>query len=319
MRTSRVSMSAALGSGALGFVVLGAGAAHGAVLVGNFGAAGNNVGTVFGAGTTSVYKATGFTMGSDAYQFDGVTLSMDFTYGAGNGVPQVTLWSGAGAPATQLAVLSNPALGGAGDFTFTPPQAITLQPSTTYWIYLVETSGTGAFRWNGTTPGTNPSGAVAFAGYIWNGSSSSTQNRIQVDGTLGMACASPQADYGTGCPGAGGFVPMLSLDNCAAGGAPVSISISKGQGGSTAYLFFGLGQAAAPIGLSGCTLNVAPVFPQPIPVPLSGTAAGAGNATLAGVVPASASGFTVTMQVFVSDLSQPHGFSNSNGTVMMVQ
>ena len=120
--------------------------------------------------------------------------------------------------------------------------------------------------------------------------------------------------YGAGCPGAGGVVPELTQEDCAVAGQPIALTISNGVGGSTAFLFLGMSQAALPIGPTGCTLYAAPLFPQALPVPLDG----AGSATIAAVIPASAAGMTITLQAFIVDGSQPHGFSNSNGLLMPI-
>ncbi|MCC5823350.1 MAG: hypothetical protein LAT64_02335 [Phycisphaerales bacterium] len=143
--------------------------------------------TVFGGGSVSQFKAVGFTMGADAYFVDRVTLAMDMQGGLGN--PVVSIWSGANAPQTELAVLNNPANlsgGGTGNFAFTPTGSFILDSNTTYWIHVRSDPVDGAdFNWLSTDISNPPSGPhAAFLGYNFNGSPSSFYNRFEIQGTL---------------------------------------------------------------------------------------------------------------------------------------
>lgn len=125
--------------------------------------------------------------------------------------------------------------------------------------------------------------------------------------------------YGKGCPGSGGFVPKLTVSppNPTAG-TQIAIMIDEGLGGANAHLFFGLQKAELPMGL-GCSLNVTPLFPISLVLPLGGAGAGNGALTLPGVLPVSAAGLEFTMQAFVVDPNGALGFSNSNGFLVDVQ
>ncbi len=121
------------------------------------------------------------------------------------------------------------------------------------------------------------------------------------------------ASYGAGCPGTGGFVPVLSTPSTPAAGGPLTIVIEDGLGGATALLLFGTAKANLPIGGGGCALLIAPVLPPQVFLPLGGVGPGNGTVTLPGVLPASTSGFTFTMQAFVADVGTPDGFAAANG------
>lgn len=125
--------------------------------------------------------------------------------------------------------------------------------------------------------------------------------------------------FGDGCPGAGGFVPVLTATSyLPAAGSQIGIQLSNGLGGAPTTFFFGAGQASLPMA-GTCTLNIAPLFPLSFTVPLSGAGAGNGSVFFAGILPLDSSGFTFAMQAFVSDPTFSHGFSNSNEIVVAVQ
>jgi hypothetical protein len=140
--------------------------------------------TLFGPGSTTVFKAYGWTMPSDSYFLDGVILRLN-AYDTNEA--QVSIWSGASTPQTQLIVLNGPAGQGTGDFdyTFTPPAQFTLQANQNYWVYVEAFQGGGdAFLWRATTPSTDPSGIGTNVGYIFNGNPSTTRNALEITGTL---------------------------------------------------------------------------------------------------------------------------------------
>lgn len=144
-----------------------------------------------------------------------------------------------------------------------------------------------------------------------------TVNAPPMADLIGGGCPGDVVEYGTGCAGSGGFVPHLWAAGCPVVGAPIKVNVEGGLGGATALLFFGLNQAAIPLGL-GCTLNVSPLLPAVISFPLNDVGPGNGTASLAGVVPGSAAGVTFTMQVFVLDGGAPLGASNSNGLELAI-
>lgn len=172
--------------------------AMGDVLISNFSAAPLPSGTFFGVNSGTVSKSVGFTIGSQAWTLGSVSLTMNF---GGGGSAVVSIWQGWPAPSTRLLTLNSPTQTGSGNFTYTPPVPLVLQPATTYWVYVESVgSPTGSFMWEGTTPATAPSGAAAYVGYLFNGSPSATLNRVEVLGTpVGGACYA-NCDASTGQP-----------------------------------------------------------------------------------------------------------------------
>lgn len=136
---------------------------------------------------------------------------------------------------------------------------------------------------------------------------------VGADQLEGIAFAPNPGAYGRGCPGSGGLVPTLSTSsNMLPAQAQIAITVSDALGGSSAHVFFGLSEGALPMG-GGCTLNVSPLLPASLVLPLGGVGPGTGTATLAGVLPAGAAGLAFTMQAFVIDPQGALGFANSNG------
>ncbi|MBL8767916.1 MAG: hypothetical protein JNL94_11150 [Planctomycetes bacterium] len=125
--------------------------------------------------------------------------------------------------------------------------------------------------------------------------------------------------YGTGCAGSGGFVPALDAPQKPIGGAPFDLEVTNGLGGAPCFFFFGLGQTAAPIGLSGCSLWITPILPPSFSIPLAGSGAGNGTITLSGTMPVVPVGTTFTMQAFIADAGVPHGFTATNGLLLVVE
>jgi hypothetical protein len=171
--------------------LLGAGAgyiasARGDVLLSNFSSPAGPPGTFLGTGSSTVYKAAGFTLGQ-SYTLTSVRLTMSF---AGGGVGVVSIWEGVGTPQVRLQNMSGPPQTGTGDFVFTPSAPLTLNAATTYWVLVESVSNpSGSFIWDGTSPATMPSGPATFAGFVFNGMASPTPNRIEVNGNLvGGSC-----------------------------------------------------------------------------------------------------------------------------------
>ncbi|MFG0283588.1 MAG: choice-of-anchor R domain-containing protein [Phycisphaerales bacterium JB039] len=167
-----------------------ASAASADVVISNF-SAGVGVGTAFGSGSTTMYKAYGFLMGDTAHELDAVVLSMNFS-SATAPLIEVSIWSGATSPDVKLITLDNPApLSGQGDFSFTPPSTFTLEAGESYWVYVspVTTGAGDSYTWDGSSPSTDPFGPAATTiGYIFNGSPSTFRNRLEVQGTPADAC-----------------------------------------------------------------------------------------------------------------------------------
>lgn len=124
--------------------------------------------------------------------------------------------------------------------------------------------------------------------------------------------------YGKGCPGSLGLVPVLSAPACAVAGGSAMVDVSNALGGANAIMFLGAQQASTSMGL-GCFLNVAPLFPIQLNFPLNGVGPGNGGISIVSGVPAAAQGVTVTLQVFVVDPAGLGGFSNTNGLELTIQ
>ena len=150
------------------------------VIIGNLGSA-DNAATGFGTGTTTVFKAAGWTMGSQDFFLDSVTLALDFENGTGSGVFEI--WSGSGTPTTNELTLDSPTQVGTGDFTFTTASTFVMESGETYWIFVTADPNSDRFRWRAGVDA--PSGSFATdAGYVFNGNPSTFQNRYEVNGTV---------------------------------------------------------------------------------------------------------------------------------------
>ncbi len=125
------------------------------------------------------------------------------------------------------------------------------------------------------------------------------------------------APLGVGCPGTGGIQPALVSATCAAAGQPFSLSLHGGLGGSTALLVFGAGPSTTVLP-GGCVLDVGPLFPLTLTVPLGGAGAGQGTFTLGTVLPATLTPGSVGIQAFVLDPLPPIGASATPGYVLTI-
>ncbi len=131
--------------------------------------------------------------------------------------------------------------------------------------------------------------------------------------TFGQPCGAPSFAYGQGCPGSGGFVPVLAGEPCAEVGQPYTLTVSNGLGGATAVFFLGLAAGDVSLG-GGCSYLLSPIFPPLFALPLGGAGAGNGQTILPQVVPANAPlGAVVTLQVLIQEPTLPAGLSASNG------
>ena len=206
---------------------------HADVIISNFGSA-VGVGTAFGGGATTQFKAFGFRMGTEAYRLDEVVLSMNFTVAAPN--PVVSIWSDSNGPAAPLFTLTNPAvLSGNIEFTFTAASQFRLESNTTYWLHVVSSPTNGpAFTWQGTSPSADPTGVAASVGFNFNGNNSLTRNRLEVRGTptgLGTPDCTPAVANSTGA----------SATIAASGSAQVAannVALSASQLPNNAFGFF---------------------------------------------------------------------------------
>jgi hypothetical protein len=168
---------------AAGFVcslcVTQAAAQHDVTLISNL-AGPDQSSTAFGPGTTTQFKAAGFTLPlGDDYFLDSVTLQLSF---ATTGSAQVDIWSGGGAPSLPLITLDSPPQMGAGNFTFTPTAPFILSAGETYWAYVTAQPGSDNFNWIASSMA--PVGIATSAGYNFNGNPSTFMNKYEVNGTV---------------------------------------------------------------------------------------------------------------------------------------
>jgi len=177
------------------------------VIISNL-ATGVGAGSNFGATTSPLLRAFGFTLGSGAYTLDEAVLGMNFP--AGSQVPLVTLWSDSGgAPGTLLHTLVTPGgLAGNIDVVFTAAGVVPLAANTTYWLQLEPGPlNSGGFRWVGSAPNTAPTGVATAVGYYQSPPSTGiAQERLEIRGTpgsggLGTVYCAPAVPNATGVPG----------------------------------------------------------------------------------------------------------------------
>jgi hypothetical protein len=143
--------------------------------------------TLFGPGSSTVYKAAGFRVPFySTYVFDAATLKMDFDEPV-RGDARVSLWRGVGTPQIEITELFGGPEVGVGSFTYVTPVPVTLDPGQTYWLRVEAASGsTGNFRWIATAAA--PSGELLNAGYVFNGDTSTVLNKYRIDGVLQRMC-----------------------------------------------------------------------------------------------------------------------------------
>jgi len=132
-------------------------------------------------------------------------------------------------------------------------------------------------------------------------------------------CAGAIVSYGVGCPGTGGFVPVLDFKGCTVPGGTITGAISKGLGGATAMILVGLGQGQIPVG-AGCSLLAVPLLPVSIGVPLGGGGGlGTGSVSLPAQLPATLPvGASFTVQAYVLDGGVALGAAFTNGVRLTI-
>lgn len=128
-------------------------------------------------------------------------------------------------------------------------------------------------------------------------------------GDFPLGCA---FSYGVGCAGSGGFVPGLTASGCPVANMSMSVTIDQALGGSTAILALGLAQGSTPL-MGNCSLNVTPLLPALLFVPLGGVGPGNGSVTISAPIPPSGAGVKFTVQALVIDAGVPRGFSATRG------
>ena len=141
---------------------------------------------------------------------------------------------------------------------------------------------------------------------------SSNDDLGQESGSIYVASNIDAIDaFGAGCPGTGGFVPRLYVAGCPTAGAPITVGVDKGLGGTTAFLFLGLNGINQPLP-GGCVLYMQPL-PTVLILPLGGALPGDGSASFNAPLPATTpAGVVIYLQAFLLDNGVPTGFSGTN-------
>jgi lysyl endopeptidase len=121
--------------------------------------------------------------------------------------------------------------------------------------------------------------------------------------------------YGTYCTGGVfGAGSHLSMGGCFRPRGIVEFYLNTVLGGGQALLFFGLSQAAIPMG-NGCFLNVSPLLPVIVgPLQLNAQ----GYLVFESVLPATVTPGTFTMQAFMPAGSAPAGYMSTNGVEVTI-
>ena len=104
---------------------------------------------IIGENGVSSWTAAGVTV-PQAYELECLTFRLNYIPGAanqvGNGDARVSIWTGAGGPATEIMALSAPLIQqGLDEFTFLPPSSLVMVPGETYWVLLQNDGPTGSY------------------------------------------------------------------------------------------------------------------------------------------------------------------------------
>lgn len=118
-------------------------------------------------------------------------------------------------------------------------------------------------------------------------------------------------EYGSGCPGAGGYTPLLKASGCPRQGGSLTLSVSGAAGGvRTGLLLVGADSVALDLG-GGCTLLVHP-FTTILPLLISGVGDGRGQTEINGGIPSTWPLGPTTLQVVVPDAQGFKGYTMTN-------
>lgn len=131
-------------------------------------------------------------------------------------------------------------------------------------------------------------------------------------------CPGQIISHGSGCPGSGGFVPLLGATGCPEASSLIEIEVAEGSGGSIALLYAGLAVASVPVG-GGCVFHLANFAPAPLVLPLGGAGPGTGSAALAGVIPMMTAGTSISLQAWVIDPATTLGAAATRAVTLVLQ
>jgi hypothetical protein len=127
-------------------------------------------------------------------------------------------------------------------------------------------------------------------------------------------------NYGSGTPGTGGNVPMLSSSGKAAIGGAVSIDVTSGRGGAPCWIVFGFNGSAEIPSRYGTLLLQPPWVSRAIVLGGAAGVAGAGSASVVGLVPNDPTlvGTRLDVQAGLLDPAAMAGVALSNGVEVWI-
>ncbi|MFH0946837.1 MAG: hypothetical protein V2A76_16715 [Planctomycetota bacterium] len=146
-------------------------------------------------------------------------------------------------------------------------------------------------------------------GTFWFGGTPMASFHMEITGHKSFA------DFGSSCPGAGGYSPLITMSGCACPGEVISLDLTDCEGGAFAVLAFdtNLGSTTLP---SGCTIDIGwPPAKLILLGYLSGVGAGAGGLSTSAALPMPAGPLLeLHMQALVKDSTA--GVITSNGVTI---
>jgi hypothetical protein len=132
------------------------------------------------------------------------------------------------------------------------------------------------------------------------------------------ACFGSVHLYGTGAPGSGGFVPLLTAAGCTDDGEMLAMDLVDGLGGAPAQIAVGLAPLNVPF--LGGKLLVDPLMSMPVQLSGPAGAPGQGAASFSVLIPdnPSGTGTVLYMQAFVLDPGAAELGSLSRGLAVIM-
>lgn len=160
-------------------------------------------------------------------------------------------------------------------------------------------------------------GADSFTFAAWDGKTNSNLGSVTL--TVGMpACAGSAEAFGFGSVGSGGFLPRLSMTGCATPGGQGAMVLEDALGGSTAWLFVGLGRAQREYA-PGAVLRFQTLVFQIGPIVLTGSGPGQGGFVLPFTIPPTAPQSDLVFQAFVHDPVARTHWATTNGVEVLTR
>ncbi len=132
------------------------------------------------------------------------------------------------------------------------------------------------------------------------------------------SCNGSVSEYGIGTPGSGSFEPRMIVSGCPTPGGKLAVSIVEGLGGAAATFALGFGQGTTNV-TPNCTVQILPLSPILISLPLSSGGPGEGERTLVLNLPGTLPSVTVYVQGFVLDAGETYGLSATKPVAVQVQ